>query len=256
MPEACCQLVEHAAHRRPAYEAGLHAAGFSIIARPPARPRPDDVLVIWNRRGPQHQLACAYERVGAKVLIAENGYISPPGQKLYALAIGKHNGAGEWREGGAERWDQLGVPLAPWRAEGRHVLLLPQRGIGTAGVAMSPTWPRTTHLRLQQATQRPIQIRHHPGRDKTEPYEALAGAHAAVTWGSGAGIKALAAGIPVFHGFPSWIGAPAALPFGPEADLERPLLGDRLPMFRRLAWAQWSLGEIQSGEAFAWLMNL
>lgn len=77
---------------------------------------------------------------------------------------------------------------------------------------------------------------------------------AVVTWSSGAAIKAIAAGVPAFHALPNWIGAPAAKPFG--SDLENPFLGDRLPMFQRLAWAQWGLDEIASGEPFKRLLGI
>jgi hypothetical protein len=114
-------------------------------------------------------------------------------------------------------------------------------------------WLADVHKRLSRLTDRRLVIRRHPGPDKTEPYDALRGAWAAVTWGSGAGIKALSVGVPVFHEFPSWIGAPAAR-LGIE-DIEKPWLGDRLPMFQRLAWAQWTLAEIASGEAFRCLLQ-
>jgi hypothetical protein len=74
-----------------------------------------------------------------------------------------------------------------------------------------------------------------------------------VTWGSGAGITSLIAGIPVFHEFDRWIGGPAAR-FGID-DIESPFTGDRLPMFKRLAYMQWSVDEIESGEAFQWLLK-
>jgi hypothetical protein len=81
----------------------------------------------------------------------------------------------------------------------------------------------------------------------------LADCFAAVTWGSGAAIKAIIAGVPVFHEFSRWIGAPAAK-FG-AANLEQPFVGDRLPMLRRLAYAQWSVAEIERGEPFALLLG-
>jgi hypothetical protein len=73
-----------------------------------------------------------------------------------------------------------------------------------------------------------------------------------VTWGSGAAIKAIAAGIPVFHELECWIGAEAAT-FGIN-DLEHPFLGDRHLMFHRISWAQWTAEELASGEPFRWLL--
>ncbi len=78
-------------------------------------------------------------------------------------------------------------------------------------------------------------------------------AYAAVTWASGAGIKAIVAGVPVFYEMPSWIGGPAAK-FGID-EIDTPFFGDRLPMLRRLAWSQWGGEEVRAGEPFAWLLQ-
>lgn len=254
MPSAALLIRQLPHYRTDAFTAGLERVGFSVTTRRPAKVEPGDVLVLWNRRPADEHLVAQYLRAGGEVLIAENGYIGP-GRKLFALAKRAHNGGGSWREGGPERFDSLGVELKPWREAGEHILVLGQRGIGSAGVAQPKSWLHSTVRRLQAGTKREVRLRRHPGH-QGEPYEALSGAHAAVTWGSGAAIKALAAGIPVFYGFGGWIGAPAALPLA-GAELERPLMDDeaRLAMFRRLAWAQWSVEEVASGEAFAWLLE-
>lgn len=236
----------------------MAAHGFDILWRPKPDPAPADVLILWNRKGGDLKYAATYERAGARVLIAENAYIGrhhDGSQKSFALAWGHHNGRGQWPVGPDDRWPLFQTDLADWRDDGGHVLVLPQRGIGEPGIAMPPTWQRDVHFRLRKLTRREIRIRRHPGgnRSAAEPYDDLRGAWCAVTWGSGAAIKALAAGIPVFHELKGWIGAPAAT-FG-ALDLETPNTGDRLAMFRRLAWAQWSQAEIQTGEAFEWLLR-
>jgi hypothetical protein len=82
----------------------------------------------------------------------------------------------------------------------------------------------------------------------------LASTRAVLTWHSAAALHALLAGVPVFYGFPRWIGAGAARPLW-EFDLG-PLRGDRQAMFERLAWAQWTLDEIASGDALAHLLSV
>lgn len=252
---ACIYVRDRARSHWKVFSPGLQRLGYEIDSTPSRNPQPSDVLLLWNRRVQHEAVARNYERVGARVLVAENGYIGrdPQRRKIYALAHNHHAGAGVWREGAPERWEQFGVGLQPWRTDGRHILVLPQRGIGESGVAMPRRWPFQIVERLRKVTPRPIRVRHHPGTENSEPYGDLAGAWAAVVWASGAGIKALAFGIPVFYDFPKWIGASAALPC--SEDIERPFLGDRLPMFRRLAWAQWRADEIASGEAFAWLLK-
>lgn len=243
-------LLHHSPYYRlHTFSEGLKAHGFRIIQDRNASPQgPDDVLLLWNRNRPHEQIAKRYETAGATVLITENGYLG----KTKALAKSHHSGAGEWHVGYEDRWDRLNIDVKPWRYDGEHILVLPQRSIGEASVAMPRNWEQTIIPRLKKITKRPIRLRKHPGKDKTVPIEdELAGAWAAVTWASGAGIKAICAGIPVFHDYAKWIGAPAATC---TFDFDRPYLGDRSVMFHRLSWAQWTWDEIKSGEAFKWLL--
>ncbi len=251
MGRAACLLRTLVHYRRDLFEGALARAGFTI-EDPLAKPTPDDLLLIWNRRSAEDVLARRYEAAGARVLVVENAYIGPAdGEKAFAIALGAHNGAGRWPCGGPERWASWGVDLQPWRSHGEDIVLLAQRGIGQPGVAMPREWGQRT-LRQFAGQPRRVVYRKHPG-DKSEPYDALTNAWCACTWGSGAAIKALAAGVPVFYDFPQWIGADSAR-FG-FANLEAPWRGDRLPMFQRLAWAMWRLSEVQSGEALEWLLG-
>lgn len=270
MPHATILLSPREAYRRDAFIAGLARLGYDGGDRPVQNPHRDDVMVIWNRKDPDGYHALRYEAAGARVIVAENGYIgsAPDGGKLFALALGQHNGAGKWPVGGPERigcqmatgWHPFGLELKPWRETGEDLLILPQRGIGCPGVAMPPSWLPRAVKNLRRSTARTIRIRRHPGLEKVEPYPDFAGAHAVVTWGSGAAIKAIVAGVPAFYDLPDWIGAPAAR-YGatgmaePEYGIEEPFTGDRMPMLERLAWAQWNLAEVASGEAFAWLLQ-
>lgn len=252
MPRAWSLIRIEPHYRREAFDAGLQRLGFQVISGAPADPRQGDVVLVWNRMAAGQRAAAIAEKAGATVLVAENGYLGADreGRQLYALAVGHHNGRGRWPEGGPERWERLGIDLSPWRADGSHVLVLAQRGIGEPGVAMPRDWPRKTVTVLGRLTRRPVVLREHPGRlSAPRPLaEALSGCWCAVTWGSGAGLKALVAGIPVIHGLPGWIGAGAAT--SDLAAIEAPPMPDRLPMLRRLAWAQWTVGELASGEAF------
>lgn len=241
-------------YRRDAFAAGLEAAGYQVSNCVPHDPQPDDVLVIWNRYAHYDDLAKRFERKGAKVLVAENGYLGRDwgGNAWYSISGSRHNGAGHWPDGGPGRWDSWGVELSPWREQGGHVLVLLQRGIGVSPVAQPASWRQTVEGML--ATNRPVKYRGHPGEKRPHGtlYDDLDGAHCVITWGSGAALKALAAGIPVFYGFEQWIGAPAGKPF--TGKVEDPFLGDRLPMFQRLAWAMWRLDEIENGDPFRGLL--
>lgn len=259
MPHACIRLRPGSGYGRDFFSAGLLRLGYTTTDRPSRSPSASDVLLLWNRRRCDEPFAAQYERAGASVIIAENGYLGSDdnGRKLYAMAIGHHNGAGSWPVGDdATRWHRQNIILSPWRQDGAAVVALPQRGIGERGVAMPTGWLVATTKRLASVTRRPVRIRRHPGllSNAQGPEAALVGAWVAVTWGSSAALKAMVAGIPVFHDLPTWIGAPAAGGFG-GADIEHPILGDREAMLHRLSYAQWSRAEIQRGEAFAWLLT-
>ncbi len=232
-------------YRRDAFVEGLDRAGYSVVLDLPSKPRTGDVLVIWNRYMQNATAAARFEEAGLPVLVAENGYLGNEfaGSRWYAISRSQHNGAGAWRVGGPERWDSLGVTLAPFRPTGTEAVILPQRGIGPPGVAMPQDWPGKTKARLR-ALGYPVRIRPHPGTGAAVPLEEdLANAAAVFTWGSGAALKALLWGIPTHADMPGWIGKQDNTDAG------------RLAMFRRLAWAMWRLEEIASGAAFRHLLE-
>jgi hypothetical protein len=254
MPRAVCLIKDTEPYAQPHFIAGLEACGFKVSTGYNYTPTRDDVLLTWNRSGARHQIAQSFEKVGAAVIVAENGWIgrTRTGGKFYALCLGHHNGAGAWPDTGTDRWPLLNVDLAPWRESGKHVVVLCSRGIGEAGIAQPRDWPLRIVEDLKRVTSRNIRVRKHPGDSNASLADDLAGAHAVVTWASGAGIKAIAAGIPAFYGLKGWIGA-AAAKRGVE-EIENPFLGDRLPMFRRLAQAQWTADEIATGDPIKCLL--
>jgi hypothetical protein len=251
MPAAVCMIRPQPHYRREAFASGLAKAGYSVTFDH-RKPNPGDVLVIWNRYAHYDRLAKAFEAARASVLVVENGWVGD--QKHFAIARSHHNGAGTWVVGTEDRWSALDLALKPWRRDGEHILVLPQRGIGEDGVAMPAGWAASAYARLRQRTRRPIRVRPHPGREPHPPLDPdFENCWAAVTWGSGAAIHAIVAGIPVFHELPKWIGGRAAS-FGIDR-LEEPFLDDRRPMLERLAWAQWNEAEVAAGEPFRWLLT-
>lgn len=253
---ATCLIRHQPDYRREAFVAGLQAVGYMVSERAPREIRRDDLLVIWNRYGQSHDLACRYETAGARVIVVENGYLGREwkGEHWYALSLSHHNGGGQWPHL-SERWDTHGIPLLDWRAQGDHILVLAQRGIGPSGIAEPHGWPHRTADALKRRTRRKIVLREHPGeKGRAEPLDqALRNVWACVTWASGAGLKAITLGVPVFHGLNCWIGAAAARPW--THDLEDPYLGDRAPMLRNVASAMWRLDEIKSGACFRALLS-
>lgn len=243
-------LLHQSAHYRiDLYSKGFQSHGYTVIQDKNARPQPEDVLLVWNRNPANERMVKLYESVGALVLVTENGYLG----KTKALAKWHHSGAGEWHVGEEDRFSRLGIEVKPWRTDGEHVLVLPQRSIGEIGVAMPRNWEAQLLPRLKKLTNRPIRIRKHPGKKDCVPIEEdLKNAWCAVVWASGAGLKAICQGIPVFHDYGKWIGAGGA---SCNFNIESPYLGDRSAMLHRVAWSQWDWEEISSGEAFKYLLQ-
>jgi hypothetical protein len=247
-------MLRHTEHYRcEVFAAGLTKHGFQCQKMKWDRnPRPSDLLVVWNRGRAWDPIAALYEACGARVLVVENGYLdrAEDGSKFYSLALGGHNGSGSWYVGDRPRFE---IKEEPWRENGSKVLILPQRGIGQLGVAMPSSWPIRIEDRLAAITDRPLLVRPHPGHVRnTQPLD-FRDVWCAVTWGSGAGIKAIRAGIPVFYDLPCWIGGAAAARLA--GDIETCQTPERGSLWTRISWAQWKLDEIGSGEAFDRLLH-
>ncbi len=251
MRRALSLLRPQPVYRAERFAAGLDAAGFHLCQTLPD-PLERDLIVSWNRYGHYDAECRRFEKAGATVLVTENSYIAGciPG-KWHALALGHHGGAGMWVDGGPSRWDALGVDLAPWRTGGNEIVILAQRSIGEAGLASPPRWEEQTRQQIGG------RIRAHPHRrqDVIPLAEDLKDARCVVTWGSSAALVALMLGIPVFYAMPQWIGGLSSKPLSEWGS--EPLRDDaaRLAMFRRLIWAQSTVEEIESGEAFGRLLG-
>lgn len=255
---AVCTIRPLPHYRREAFLAGLKAAGYAIISSgSEPKLKPTDLYVTWNRYGANADGAWAWERRGGLVLVVENGYVGADaeGRQYYAIAADAHNGAGCWPEPTHDRLAALNIDFKPWRTRGDHILICGARGIGPPGQAQPPGWELQTYDRLKKLTKRPIRVRRHPGANapSTPLADDLRGCWAVVTWGSNCATEALIAGIPVFYCGPFIATAGAAIR-GIES-IENPLSVDRLATFQRLAWMQWSVAEIESGEPFARLRD-
>lgn len=234
---AWLNLRGHVPDRLHAFTAGLEAVGCRVEIGLTWTPSAGDVMVSWNRIGDSDLAARAFEAKGLPVLIAENAAWGNDfaGRRWYSIARNYHNSAGRFPLGDGSRWDRLGAHLAPWRewTEARETVILPQRGIGPPGVAMPRGWE----------VGRPGRVRPHPGMKPVISLEEdLRRCGKVITWGSGAAVKALMIGIPVESHMPGWIGEQDNTDEG------------RLEMFRRMAWAQFTLDEIAGGLPFRRLL--
>ena len=164
-------------------------------------------------------------------------------------------------------------PLKSYRTSGKHIIVIGQvpGDASLRGIDVNQ-WILATCSRLLQLTDRPIRVRPHPGagdsnpelvealtgtgvviEDASKPFnESLDDAWAVVTFCSGAAIDALMAGVPAI--------AASSASFAwdvTDHDLEHvvaPTEFPREPWLDRLAAAQWSRAEIDSGAIWQPLM--
>ncbi|MGE5713895.1 MAG: hypothetical protein ACM32F_08465 [Betaproteobacteria bacterium] len=263
MPFAYVMIRGEPQYRADAFKQGLRASGFTIHGAPRAQPtNADDVLVIWNRYGRFNHYAEVFERAGARVIVAENGFLGrdTPGGPWYSLCSSLPLACGSWPTFHGEdwRWDEIahasGARICEWRKDGNEIIILAQRGIGPPGVRQPDGWHRRTAEQLKAAGHR-VRVREHPG-EKPPPIsleDDLRNARAVVTWASGAAFKALLLGVPVLYGCEQWVGRDAATFLRVSRNLEISL-PERLPTFRRLAWSCWRIPEIVTGLPFRRLL--
>lgn len=239
----------HQVTHRAAVEEGLRRHG--VLTEYPG------VVICWGwRTGALHR------QRGRNVLVLERGYI---GDRFHWTSIGWNglNGRATFPEyvpDGGARFRRMGVPLRPWRPTGEYVLLVGQvhgdaalRGQNLAG------WYAATAKAAAAAYGLPVRFRPHPlearrlgvvrtvsgtQQDVGLLDDALEHAAVVVTWNSNTGVDALLAGKPVVAAGDGAMAAPlAARELGGRCD------PDREAWAHALAWKQWSLDEIRSGEA-------
>ena len=270
-------------YRRDIFEAGLRACGYQVTYNS-IQPTKDDVLIIWNRPMNHFNLTAEkFEAVGARVIVAENGYLGKdwrnefydikferlgasilvgeneyigsdkPYKDWYALSLIQHNGGGWWPyKNDPEPPARFDIPYIVDRPkpDNGYLLGLAQRGIGYPGVAMPRDWASRC-----KGFPPCYKMRRHRGKANPPLEPELEQAYAVFTWGSGAALKAIQLGIPCVHYYQDWIGAPASTYYKDVDDWDNIPFKDPGPMFDRLSWAMWGGDEIASGLAFKYLLQ-
>ena len=266
MRTAWITLRHQPPYRSDAFADGMERLGFKVVMGfPPDRAvKPEDVVVTWNLNPRYRDPATQALNAGAALIVSENGYVTKAGSPTpyYALARNGHNGSGMWFVGKEDRWADLGRTLAPWGgAPGGYILIADQRGIGSELMKCPPPFYETLVPRINRIFAKidkkripQIKLRAHPGRtpSKTTLAQDLSGARAVVTWASNVANEALIAGVPSFRVAPYHVNEAVLSDLN---ELPAPPVTDRLAGFKKLAWAQWALPEIEDGSAFRHLLR-
>lgn len=244
-----------------ALRAGLAVHDITAELRRPGFYQPSDLAVVWGHR--QHAIMQGQRAAGRRYLVMERGYF---GDRFanYSLGYDGLNGRADFCNAGmpGDRWKLHGPGLKPWREPGTgSVVVVMGQVPGDAALACVNyrRWQEEAVV-TARAYGLPVVFRRHPHKaariDGTQLRgvkfstvslaEDLQRAAVVVTLNSNSGVDAAIAGVPVVT---SDVGAMA-----------RPVSAHRVGEIARppreqwaadLAYAQWTLDEIASGEAWA-----
>jgi hypothetical protein len=248
-----------------AFGEGLRRHGWDVThAGTPAR---CELLVMWGVR--RRDWIAAQARAGGEVCVLERGYVGDRFAWASVSFGGDLNGraefCGPFHDG--SRWERHFAHLMqPWRTaaelEGGYALVLGQvPGDASLGGRDLAPWYLAA-ARALHAQGWPVRFRPHPIAVQRRIWrsvpgartldgsltEALAGAARAATYNSNAAVDAVLAGVPTIamdKGSMAW--PVTAHEIGPS-EIATP---DRTAWAHRLAWCQWTMEEMRSGDCWA-----
>ena len=181
--------------------------------------------------------------------------------RYYRLAVGGWSAERYVRAGlPADRFDALGLQVKPWREQGSEIIVAGSTAKAAAEDGFGyMEWERRAIAQLRGCG-RPVVYRPKPNDRLAQPIagagydtrpinEALANAWAWVTHHSNSAVDALLAGVPVH----CEIGAAAAMSVPLDRIARATLVDGREQFLADVAWLQWTLDEMRSGEAWAHL---
>jgi hypothetical protein len=230
-----------------------------------------DVAIFYGLAGGCGQMLADYRHRGARAIYVDLGYWGRrklsrwDGHHKFALNSRHPTAYFQDRPKSASRFSQFRVPIRPWRASGRHILLIGMSAKAAAAEGYRPEeYERETVEQLRRFTDRPIVYRPKPNWAEARPIEgtifgkgpdlaqALVDCHAVVAHHSNAAVDALLAGVPCLC--PD--GVASVLSGHDLAQIESPPTPDgREQWAADLAWTQWSVEEIERGDAYRYLLE-
>ena len=239
--------------------------------------RPSDIAVIFGvykskvpQSFPRGQVFQRQRQKNLDVIVLETGYINRGDGENHHYAAGFNglNGRADFKNKNMpdDRVKKLGVELKPWKEPGGSVVVCGQVPWDASVEGTDhPKWCQATVEKLRDYTDRRIVFRPHPlARNAMKPLwgcvtsadpfiEDLKTAHAVVTFNSNSGVEALLAGVPMFaadQGSMCWGIANKSL-----MSIDVPNRPDREQWLNDLCYAQWTLDEMKSGDAWRHLLR-
>ena len=248
----------------PAMVEGFSALGVGASARCSQYHRGEvegfDLAVVYGARAGA-RVRAAYEAAGIPVITCDFGYIARVNSREehesghFQVSLGGLNNPPAF-DCPPDRLRALGIKVTARGGDPEGYTLLIGQVPGDAAHGMDM---RAQRAWLESMSRQYPDVRYRPHPRGAVMFngavlaggsleEALAGARLVVTWNSNTGNDALLAGVPVVaHG-----------PNASYADLcgeELPKVPARRAYFRRLAYGQWTLAEMRSGECQRFILD-
>ena len=203
---------------------------------------PFDLVVLGSLWANNAAILRAYSARGVPALVIDLGYIR--GRGHWQVSLGGLNRIVPFACP-QDRWDALGVSVAASGGDPNGYTLIagqrPQDASHGLSVGEYNAWLAKQHGR----------VRLHPREAEPERSlaEDLAGAKVVRTLCSTAGLDALIAGVPAIAEMPE-----RAI-WGELSGPKLPSMAERLAVFSRIAYGQWTLDEMRSGECAAFVRD-
>lgn len=214
---------------------------------------PDRPAVLYGMAPQTTALWGEILRTGHPYIYVDNGYMRSKwhGGDYYRVTrdAPQHSGLGEST---GERFRALGLPIAPWRTDGAHVLIACQSDLWHELHHRKTAAAYADHLSaiLRKYTSRKVVVRGKPkGINGTQTLEAdLRNCWAVVTHSSMVALEAILAGVPAFVQAQCAI---SAMSSGELSDIAKPgYPEDRERWAGVLADNQWRVSELRDGTAW------
>lgn len=236
---------------------------------------PPDVAVIFGMHkkslpftAPRKTVLEGQKAAGKDCIVIDAGYVKR--DKYYMVGLNGINGRAYFNavKCPLDRWEQLGVPLKPWRENdpNKCVLLCGQVPWDAACQHVDHyRWLQETLREIRQRTDRTILFSRHP---KGPPKLHMPGvqnvntpnlkfwieaAHCTVSFNSNSGVESVIEGVPTF----AFDLGSMAIPVANRSldKIEHPDKPDREQWAYNLAYCQWNVEEMREGLPFHHLMG-
>lgn len=258
MKRAIILANERAEHQKSfggAFAKGLERHGWTVaIAKEPAH---CDLLVMWSARRTD-RIARQVSAAG-EVCVLERGYVGDRFAWTSVSFGGGLNGRARFRGPfhDPSRWQRHFAGLMqPWRPAHDGYALIMEQVPGDKAIAGVDMQAFYANARTAFAPLMPVKIRQHPNANPRKGAEYIAAAQASlaadlsgaalvVTWNSNSAVDAVLAGVPAIamdQGSMAWDVTGHELTMPPRPD--------RSAWAHAIAWKQWTMQEMISGECW------